>query len=106
MVRKVFYKLNPMKKFRIFFVSLSVALFSLLTSLEGMAQCAMCAATVESNISDGSSSIGAGLNKGILYLVTFPYLIFIVIAYFWYRSSKENYEKRIKTTGYPGGKMP
>ena len=87
------------------FVSLSVTLLTLLTSVEGVAQCAMCRATVESNISDGSSSVGAGLNKGILYLVSVPYLAFVVIAYFWYRSSKENYEKRIKATSYLGRKM-
>jgi hypothetical protein len=33
------------------------------------AQCAMCRATVESNVSSGESSIGAGLNKGILFLL-------------------------------------
>ncbi|MEX2336114.1 MAG: hypothetical protein WD555_02445 [Fulvivirga sp.] len=52
------------------------------------AQCAMCRATVENNISNGDTSIGAGLNFGILYLFSMPYLIIAVVAYLWYRKSK------------------
>ncbi|HEY9168939.1 MAG TPA: hypothetical protein VIN72_05590 [Lutibacter sp.] len=44
------------------------------------AQCAMCRAVVES----GSSSEAAGLNSGILYLMSFPYILmatlFIIIV--------------------------
>jgi hypothetical protein len=94
-----------MKNIKIFLSLIGVTLLNLLSSMESMAQCAMCRATVENNLSDGSSSIGSGLNTGILYLVSFPYLAFMIIAYFWYRSSKANYEQRIKTSGYSGGKM-
>jgi hypothetical protein len=75
-----------MKKFlTVLFIFLS----SFITS-EVFAQCAMCRATVENSISSGENSIGAGLNAGILYLLSAPYLLFIVIGYFWYRSSKSN----------------
>jgi hypothetical protein len=67
------------------------------------AQCAMCRMTVENNVSSGESSIGAGLNKGILYLLGMPYLIFAVIAFFWYRHSRKENEKRIQATGYYRG---
>lgn len=53
-----------------------------------MAQCAMCRASVESNVSDGDTSVGAGLNMGILYLFVAPYLLMMVIGFFWYRSAK------------------
>ncbi|MBX9852636.1 MAG: hypothetical protein K2X86_12895 [Cytophagaceae bacterium] len=64
------------------------------------AQCAMCKATIEEQARDKSSDLAGGLNTGILYLMSFPYLIFGVIAYFWYKNSvkdsqKENFIKDI-----------
>ena len=52
------------------------------------AQCAMCRATLENNFSNGNPGIAAGINTGILYLLCMPYLAVLVIAYFWYKSSK------------------
>ena len=94
-----------MKNVRIYVSAIVVILLSWFSSVESMAQCAMCRATVENNLSDGSTSIGAGLNTGILYLVSFPYLAFLVIAYFWYRNSKASSGQRIKTSGYSGGRI-
>lgn len=55
---------------------------------EVMAQCAMCRATIENNVSNGDTTVGAGLNMGILYLFAAPYLLAMVIGYFWYRNAK------------------
>lgn len=68
-----------------FYLSLILFVFHLQTV---MAQCAMCRASVESNVSDGDTSVGAGLNMGILYLFVAPYLLMMVIGFFWYRSAK------------------
>ena len=38
------------------------------------AQCAMCKAVIESNQKNGGG-VGAGLNKGILYLMSLPYIM-------------------------------
>ncbi|MFD2037084.1 hypothetical protein ACFSKL_19960 [Belliella marina] len=57
------------------------------------AQCAMCRASVENNISNGDTTIGAGLNMGILYLFAMPYLIAAVIGYLWYRNAKKRKAK-------------
>ncbi|GAA4837975.1 hypothetical protein [Algivirga pacifica] len=57
---------------------------------QAAAQCAMCRATVENNISSGGSSVGAGLNSGILYLMSIPYILIAVVAFMWYRSSRKN----------------
>ena len=65
-----------------------------------LAQCAMCRATVENNISEGGN-IGSGLNAGILYLAAMPYLIFIVIVYLWYKNSRKNLENKKQMAGYP-----
>jgi hypothetical protein len=63
------------------------------------AQCAMCRAQVENNVSDGDVGVAANLNMGILYMFVAPYLLFGVIAYMWYRKSRKN-GKQIKTAGF------
>ncbi len=57
------------------------------------AQCAMCRASVENNVSNGETSIGAGLNNGILYLFVMPYLMAAIIGFFWYRTAKRKKQK-------------
>jgi len=55
----------------------------------GMAQCAMCRVTVENNVSNGDTTVGAGLNMGILYLFSAPYVLLAVIGFFWYKHAKK-----------------
>ncbi len=71
-------------------VFLLAVLFIALLPGDLAAQCAMCRASIENSISNGQSSVGAGLNKGIVYLMLMPYLSFAIIAYFWYRHSKRD----------------
>jgi len=59
-------------------------------SVASMAQCAMCRTQLENNVSNGTPGIAAGINTGILYLLSMPYLSILVIGYFWYKSSKKN----------------
>ena len=60
-----------------------------------MAQCAMCRATVGSNLGEGgNASVGASLNDGILYLLVIPYAIVILGVYFYRKSAKENLKKQ------------
>lgn len=70
-----------------------LALGFLLIQLPAYAQCAMCRATVEINVSNGDTTIGAGLNKGILYLLAAPYTIAMVIGYLWYKNAKQRKSK-------------
>lgn len=67
------------------FLSLILLAFHLQSAI---AQCAMCRASVESNVSDGDTSVGAGLNMGILYLFVAPYLLMMVVGFFWYKSAR------------------
>ncbi len=60
-------------------IILTVFLFE----LESYSQCAMCKAVVESNMEAGSD-IGKGLNKGILYLMSIPYLAMFVFGALWF----------------------
>ena len=45
----------------------------LLLSLDLSSQCAMCKAVVEANLEAGGTK-GAGLNDGILFLMSMPYI--------------------------------
>ena len=59
-------------------------------SLDLMAQCAMCRATLENNVSNGQIGVAAGINFGILYLFIMPYLIVVVLGLLWYKKSRDN----------------
>lgn len=63
--------------------------FVIVTSGYALAQCAMCRATLESNVSNGAeTTLSGNLNVGILYLFAAPYLIVATVAYFWYKNSR------------------
>ena len=49
------------------------------------AQCAQCAATVETNTKEGGNA-AKGLNKGILFLLGAPYLAVAAAGYIWYKN--------------------
>lgn len=68
---------------------LLTALFFAFSINYGMAQCAMCRATVENNVANGDTTVGAGLNMGILYLFSAPYIALAAIGYVWYRHAKK-----------------
>lgn len=62
----------------------------LISQTNAWAQCAMCRATLENNISNGNVGIAAGINVGIMYLFFAPYLAVGLLAFFWYRSTRQN----------------
>lgn len=49
-----------------------------------IAQCAMCASTVESSIQGGDNT-AKGLNDGIMYLLAAPYLAVAALGFLWYK---------------------
>lgn len=71
-------------KASIFFIL--IGLFSTSTSF---AQCAMCRATLETNVSNGSQEqLASTLNFGIMYLFSAPYLLVAIVGYVWYKQSR------------------
>ena len=72
---------------------ISIVLLIIAGMTSAMAQCAMCRATLENNVSNGNIGIAEGINLGIMYLFFAPYLAVSVIAYLWYRTSKSNERK-------------
>lgn len=75
-----------MKNLRSTFILL--ALFVCIGLEPAAAQCAMCKASVESNIENGGKTVGKGLNSGILYLMSVPYLVLGGIGFMVYRNWK------------------
>lgn len=71
-------------------IFLGAFIFLVLISVDVMyGQCAMCKAAVESEAENGGS-IGAGLNSGILYLMSVPYIMAGAAAIWFYRKYKKN----------------
>jgi hypothetical protein len=83
------FKVRLIKK--VLFVALSI----LLISNTAMAQCAMCRATVGSNLSEGRGVIGTGINFGILYLLVMPYLLVAALVVVWFRVSKRELTNKL-----------
>ena len=76
------------------YVALFLFIGLLMIGMDANAQCAMCRTTVESTISNGRSNIATGLNTGILYLLSAPYLAVAVVAFLWFRQSKKVQQER------------
>ena len=53
--------------------------------VELLAQCPMCRMAAESNLDNGGTE-GRGLNTGILYLFSMPYLIAGILGFIWWRN--------------------
>jgi hypothetical protein len=49
------------------------------------AQCVMCKSQVEAARAENDEYEVGSLNKGILYMMTVPYLLIGAVGYFWYR---------------------
>jgi hypothetical protein len=71
-----------------------VLLLLLMFSPELWAQCAMCKAAATSNIESDANQVGKGLNTGILYLMTVPYLLLGALFFFMF---KEKILSRLKS---------
>ena len=57
-------------------------------------QCAMCKAVVESNLESGDD-IGSGLNDGILYLMSAPYLVVLLFGIFYFLQKRKQKHSQV-----------
>jgi len=76
-----------MKSLRLFAL-IFVFSFQIWGTSEAVAQCAMCKQTVESNIEGEGKVVGRGLNNGIMYLMSIPYLVLGGIGFMVYKNWK------------------
>lgn len=72
------------------YISLLTVVMLLLLSIPkaSLGQCAMCRRIAETNLDNNSNKVGKGLNKGILYMLCFPYLLGAAGGIIWYRNRK------------------
>lgn len=66
----------------------AVVLLVLLIAVDVSAQCPMCRMAAESNLENGGTE-GRGLNKGILYILSLPYLLISVIGFIWWKNRRQ-----------------
>lgn len=70
--------------------------FFLLWSSVAYGQCPMCRVSAESNLKAGGTA-GKGLNTGIIYMLTLPYLLVAGIGYVWWKNRSE--QDRVDKSG-------
>ncbi len=71
-----------------FFTASFALLLGVLLSLAPLgarAQCVMCKSQVEAARQERDDYDVAGLNKGIVYMMTVPYILMGAVGFFWYR---------------------
>jgi hypothetical protein len=66
-------------------LALLVVLLISLLPLAATAQCIMCKTQVEAARAEKDDYDVAGLNKGIVYMMSIPYVLMGAVGYFWYR---------------------
>ncbi len=76
------------------FCALFLALSTIIPS-QVDAQCPMCRMSAESDLKNGGTA-GKGLNTGIMYMLSFPYILLGTIGFIWYRNRRQvaAYEQR------------
>jgi hypothetical protein len=61
------------------------ALLTLASLAPAQAQCVMCKSQVEAARAERDDFDPAGLNRGIVYMMTVPYILMGAVGFFWYR---------------------
>lgn len=71
--------------YKILFTVFLITAFILLGDVEMMGQCPMCRMSAETNLENGGTE-GRGLNKGILYMLSLPYLLVASLGLIWWKN--------------------
>lgn len=86
--------LNFIITFVLMFKKIAFILFILIATTalapQVKAQCSMCTISAEQGTKNGNTQ-GKGLNSGILYLLSIPYLLIAGVGVLWYK----NYRKKM-----------
>jgi len=84
-----------MKKYIIKLFALTSLLFMLAMPITTDAQCPMCRMSAESNLENGGTQ-GKGLNAGILYMLSLPYIMVAGLGFWWYKNRKTEEDQQIE----------
>ncbi|EMR03025.1 hypothetical protein [Cesiribacter andamanensis] len=80
-----------------------LVVFFLLLAQGVSAQCSMCRAPLEGNVSDGTFLLTSeNLNAGITLLFVTPYLLIGAVALFWYLNARKH-ARNLNGRGYSQG---
>ena len=83
-----------MKKKAIFILFVLVITFAVSANVS--AQCSMCTINAEQGVKNGNTQT-AGLNTGVLYLLSLPYLMAVIVGVVWYKKyRKKNIQLNMK----------
>jgi len=83
-----------MKKLVVFILFVLALTFTILPKVN--AQCSMCSINAEQGVKNGNTQT-AGLNTGVLYLLSIPYLLAVVVGIIWYKKyRKKNVQLNMK----------
>lgn len=69
-------------------IFLLVLVFSVFVDTDLISQCPMCRMSAESNLENGGSE-AKGLNNGILYMLSLPYLLVASLGFLWYKNRRK-----------------
>lgn len=83
-------------KYKVLIIA-GLLLVSCFFPFESMAQCAMCKGAAEANLKMGGGD-PVGLNNGILYMLSIPYLLVGTIGYWWWRNRRQEREQVVDMT--------
>ena len=82
-----------MKSLRLLFFALIMGSSAfVLSSTPAKAQCAMCSLNAENSTQHGNTQ-GKGLNNGILFLLSMPFLVGGSVAILWYKKYRQQETK-------------
>ncbi len=73
---------------KVLFSLILITLFVTFVDGDLLSQCPMCKMSAEQNLKDGGTA-AKGLNKGILYMLTLPYLLVFGLGYLWFKNRKK-----------------
>ena len=82
------------KQLKISLFTLMLGFLVALAPLGAQAQCVMCKSQIEAAKQERDDYDVSGLNKGIVYMMSIPYVLMGAIGYFWYRRSNEAKKRR------------
>lgn len=73
---------------RIFILTFLVIVVLVFTNQDLISQCPMCKMSAETNLKNGGSE-GKGLNQGILYMLSLPYLLVGTLGFLWWKNKRK-----------------
>lgn len=77
-----------------YFALLALSITALMVSVTAAhSQCAMCKAVAEESINDAGYGLAMGLNTGILFIMSLPYILLALVVFVFFRKQVKGFIK-------------